>query len=190
MVRSWGAMSIALAMATTMTSVASVTFAEEAQVAEMNSVTSTVERPKKFGVYASLGNPFPTVFGLNAAYNVSPHLRAMAGYGEVSVTSSITITDQGVATENITAKTYAAGAEYLFLDTPLRPAAGLHAGYFQVDGKGDISVNGFNSSSGYAYANIGADWVSQSGLQVGAGINMAFLGTSSAGMYLDSGWYF
>lgn len=158
---------------------------------ESGTLSTQVETPAhRFGVYASLGNPYPTLLGLNVAYNINRDLRASLGYGEVEATTGISINESGMTTQTVSAKTYAAGAEYFFLDSPVRAVAGVRAGYFQVSGQGEIEIDGFKKSTGYVYSNLGMDWVSRDGYQIGGGYNVAFVGASGAGFYLNSGWFF
>lgn len=147
------------------------------------------EQEKTYGLFVAIGNPYPTILGVNAAYNFNKDLRASIGYGEVEVTSSIEFTDSGFSEKTIKAQTYAAGVQYMFLPTAVRGAVGVHAGYFSVSGDGEIEIGGFDKSTGYAYSNLGIDWTTKSGFNLGTGINVAFLGATGAGFYLNTGWY-
>lgn len=145
---------------------------------------------KKYGLYLGIGNPYPTLIGVNAAYNISPNLRASLGYGQIDVTSSMNVSGGTVTSSTVSAKTYGAGVEYLFLETHFRPITGLHAGYLQVSGDGDISLNNLKKNSAFLYANAGFDWLTNSGFQLGAGVNVNVAGGSGAGIYLNSGYFF
>ncbi len=144
----------------------------------------------KIGSFVGIGNPFPSILGINAAYHITPRIRATAGYGEVEVTTSITISNAGVASEKVTAKTYGLGAEYMLMEGNFTPVVGLHGGYFDVKGKGTFSVQGFEKSTGLAYANAGIDWLTSGGFNLGTGINVALLGGSGASFYGNIGYFF
>lgn len=163
-------------------------------LAETTGVSSTpaadVREEKKFGGYLSIGNPYPSILGLNAAYNINKDFRASLGYGEVEVTTSMTITNAGIVSETVTAKTYGAGIEYLFFNWPVRGIVGVKGGYFDVSGEGEFSINGFDKSTGYMYSNLGFDWISRGGFHLGGGMNVAYLGASGSGAYLNAGWFF
>jgi hypothetical protein len=182
------------ALAISTMTVVCVTSAQAEETSKDVSSVSTHQESKapakKYGVYASIGNPYPTLLGVNAAYNINSNLRATVGYGEVEATSSLTFDDNGFHEEKVTAKTYAAGAEYLFLNSPVHGIVGLRAGYFDVSGKGKIEIDGFKKSTGYVYSNAGIDWIGESGYQVGAGMNVSLVGASGAGFYLNSGYFF
>jgi hypothetical protein len=154
-------------------------------------VSSLKQEPHKtYGGYASIGNPYPTLFGINGAYNVTPDLRASIGYGEIEVTTSYQFTSAGVEQKKVKAQTYAVGAEYLFLSWPVRPLAGLHLGYFNVSGDGDFSLNGFKKSTTHLYSNLGMDWIASNGYQLGAGMNVSLVGSSGASFYINTGYFF
>lgn len=153
-------------------------------------VSTKVESTKKFGANVGLGDPFPGLLGLNGAYNITEDIRVTAGYAEVEVTTSLSFTENGVSTETVKAQTYAVGGQYLFTDWAFRPTAGLHAGYFSVSGKGEFSVSGFDKSTGYAYSNLGFDYIGQSGFHAATGMNLAFVGGTGAGFYANLGYFF
>jgi hypothetical protein len=145
---------------------------------------------RHYGVYVGLGNPYPTLLGINGAYNLDKDLRFSAGYGQIEVTSGIAVNGSSVSESKTTASTYGVGAEYLFSDWPVRPLLGLHAGYLSVSGDGDISLNSMKKNSAFMYTNAGFDWIAKSGFQAGAGIDVAMLGGSGAGFYINSGYFF
>lgn len=154
------------------------------------SASATGHLDKPFGAYVGVGNPYPSILGLNAAYNVLPNLRATAGYGEIEVTTSMTFSNNGVTSEKVTAKTYGAGVDYLILDSSFTPVVGVHGGYFDVKGKGTFSVQGFDKSTALAYANAGIDWTADGGFNLGAGLNVALLGGRGANFYGNVGYFF
>lgn len=145
---------------------------------------------KQWGAYASIGNPYPTLLGINGAYNIDNHWRASAGYGEVEVTTSLGFDGTSWTQEKMKAQTYAVGGEYLFLESGLRPVVGAHAGYFSVSGNGEFSIQGINKSTGLFYSNVGVDWTNGGGFNLGTGFNVAVLGGSGLNWYGNIGYYF
>ncbi len=150
---------------------------------KISTETPTVDSAptKRFGVYLGIGNPFPTLFGLNGAINVTKDLRASVGYGEVEVST---------LGSSVKATTYAAGADYLFLPTAVRGVVGLRAGYFSVEGDGTLTIDEFDHSTGYAYSNLGMEWTGDSGYHFAIGGNFAFAGANGGGFYLNTGYFF
>ncbi|MGE0529026.1 MAG: hypothetical protein AB7G93_03520 [Bdellovibrionales bacterium] len=145
---------------------------------------------KRFGTFLGIGNPYPSLIGINAAYQPTRDLRVAAGYGEVEVTSSISISSSGVTEKKVKAQSYALGADYLFMDTAIRPLAGARIGYFDVSGDGEIELQGFDKSTFHMYSNLGVDWISQSGVNVGTGFNVALLGASGVSFFANVGYFF
>lgn len=154
------------------------------------SSTASLHPEKQFGASVGLGDPFPGLLGINVGYNLNKDIRLTAGYAEVEVTTSISFTGNGFESESIKATTMAAGAEYLFTDWAVRPVVGLKAGYFAVEGKGEISLNGFEGSKGYAYSNLGIDYIAQGGFHAAVGMNMALANASGTGFYTNLGYYY
>lgn len=158
--------------------------------AQEASVSTKIQNEKKLGGNIGLGDPFPGLLGINAAYNLSNDIRLTAGYAEVEMTTSLSFTNNGLEQKTIKAQTYGVGAQYLFTNWSVRPTAGLHAGYFSVSGDGDFSINGFNKSTAHAYSNLGFDWIAQSGFHLATGLNVAVLNGSGAGFYANAGYFF
>lgn len=159
---------------------------------EAATVSTKVEKEvtKPYGVMLGIGKPYPTILGLIGAYNLTNNWRASIAYGEVEVTTGVRFSSSGIETEKTTARTYSAGMEYLFLDLPVQGVVGLHGGYFDVKGKGELKLDGFDSPTGYVYSNFGIDWLTESGFQLGGGLNVAFAGATGSGFYLNSGYFF
>lgn len=155
---------------------------------EVRTESPKVER--QWGGYVGLGNPYPTLLGLNLAWNATPHIRATAGYGEIEVTTSVSFSSSGFVEEKTKAQTYAVGADYLFMDGSLRPLIGAKVGYFDISGKGEFEVQGIDKSTGLLYGNLGVDWIASSGLNVGAGFNVSVLGGSGANFYANLGYFY
>lgn len=162
----------------------------EESVGKTSAAAGSVRAEKKIGTYLGIGNPFPSILGVNAAYNITPRIRATVGYGEIEVTTSMTFSNAGVVSEKLTAKTYGLGADYMIMEGNFTPVVGLHGGYFDVSGKGTFSVQGFEKSTGLAYTNAGIDWITSGGFNLGTGINVALLGGSGASFYGNIGYFF
>ncbi len=164
--------------------------AEDESVASGTTAGSVSTVTHRWGGYVGLGNPYPTLLGLNAAYNFDPHIRATAGYGEVEVTSSFSYQGGEFVAEKIKAQTYALGADYLFRDSGLRPLIGAKVGYFSVTGKGEFTIQGINKSTGLVYSNLGIDYLTDSGWNFGTGLNVALVGGKGANFYANVGRFF
>lgn len=166
-------------------------FAASAEdVGQTAAPASSAKPDKQFGAYVGIGNPYPSIVGVNAAYNITPNFRATAGYGEVEVTTSISFSGSSVSSEKITAKTYGLGLDYLIMDGAFTPVVGLHGGYFDVQGKGTFSVQGVEKSTALAYSNVGIDWIAGNGFNLGTGLNVALVGGSGASFYGNIGYFF
>lgn len=159
-----------------------------AEIEGQSATSLAVEKP--WGTYVSIGNPYPSLLGINAAYGFASNWRASIGYGEIEATSSIELTQNGITTQKVKAQTYGAGAEYLITDGRFRPLVGVHGGYFNISGKGDITIQGLHKSTGLLYSNLGIDWLTGSGINLGSGINVAMIGGSGANFYANVGYFF
>lgn len=153
-------------------------------------IQTKAQSSKPWGTYVAIGNPYPTLLGINAAYNIDNNMRASVGYGEVEVTTSLSFNGSGFTQEKLKAQTYAAGMDYLFLDTAIRPLVGLHAGYFSVSGKGTFEIQGLSKSTGLLYSNIGLDWLTSGGFNLGTGFNVAIAGGRGINFYGNIGYFF
>lgn len=153
--------------------------------------TSTASLPEKqFGANVGLGDPFPGLLGLNFGYNWDNNIRLTAGYAEVEVTTGFSFSGNEMTSQTIKATTLAAGAEYLMTDWAMRPVVGLKVGHFSVSGEGDISINGFESTKGYAYSNLGFDYLSQGGFHAAVGMNLAVANATGTGFYTSLGYFY
>jgi hypothetical protein len=162
--------------------------AQGATAATENSVsTSAGKAPRPYGGTVGLGSPFPGLLGINVHKNLTADWRATAGYSEIEVTTGF-----GPFVEKVKATTIALGAQRLFTDWAVRPVVGLHAGYFKVKAtKGaEIDMQGFDKSTALAYSNMGIDWTSQSGFNMGTGMNVGVAGGSGASFYANIGRFF
>ena len=153
--------------------------------------TRTSAKPKRaIGTYVGLGNPFPSILGVNAAYNVTNNIRAEIGYGEVEVTTSLSFNGAEFVSETTKATTYAVGGDYLFTDWAVRPLLGARIGYFDITGDGEFSVQGVDKSTFLSYLTAGFDYISGGGYYFGAGLNQAFVGASTSNFYANVGYFF
>ncbi len=158
--------------------------------AATGSVSTKAGPEKKWGTYVAIGNPYPSLLGINAAYNATENIRAVIGYGEIEVTTSIGFSAAGFDEKKTKATTYTAGADYLFTDWSFRPSLGARIGYFNIEGDGDFEVQGFNKSAFIASGNFGIDYLGQSGYYAATGLNVAVVGGSGTGFYANMGYFF
>ncbi len=137
---------------------------------------------KRAGAFLGvLGDPFPTLVGVNLAYNVFDFLRATAGLGQVSAS---------VGNSSASATTVGAGARFLVPGWSLSPVAGLSLAYVGYSSTGGaLSVGGFDSGGLHAYASLGIDWQTASGFNVGAGYNLSTKAGVGGMPYLNLGWF-
>jgi len=108
----------------------------------------------RFGAYLSLyGDPYPSKYGANIAYNVYDFARITGGVGTDS--------------DRITVNSVGAGLKLLVPGLQLTPVAGVNFAFANVQGGQPVNVRGFNASGSHVYFNLGADW------QTGIGVNLA-----------------
>ncbi len=139
---------------------------------------------RKAGVYLGiLGDPFPTLVGVNLGYNAFDFMRITGGLGRVSAT---------LGASEASATTLGAGTRFFVPGWNLSPVAGLSFAYVSVSQTGGaaVSVSNFGSSAAHIYATLGFDWQAASGFNVGAGYNLSFKGGVGGLPYLNLGWYF
>ena len=141
---------------------------------------------KRYGAYLGiLGDPHPTVVGVNIAYNVLDYLRASIGFGKISV-SSIGSSSDGFAVEDTSITTIGAAAKFLVPGWNLSPSATL--------GYSHLSFGGLLADSDYKTNNIyfgaGGDWQSETGFNVGVGLNVSMNGAAPTAPYLNLGMFF
>ena len=157
---------------------------------ETRAAVKSEDAVKTWGTYVAFGTPYPSLVGINAAFNMDEHMRASIGYGEIEVTSSLTFTANGVEEQKIKAQTYSAGMDYLFLDTWAHPVLGAHAGYFSVTGNGEFEIQGIKKSTGLLYGTVGVDHTAANGFNIGTGFNVAVLGGHGLNYYVNLGYFF
>lgn len=131
---------------------------------------------KKLGMYLGIGDPCPTVLGINLAYNVTDFLKASVGYGSISVLGA-------------SAKTLGAGIRGLVPGWNVSPTVGLHWAHVSYDGPGIIEVGGFKESSSHIYTTLGVDWQTGAGFNLNGGYHYSFKSGIGGGIYLGAGWF-
>ena len=141
---------------------------------------------KKYGAYlAILGDPSPTVAGLNIAYNLSDFMRINLGAGQYSATTSITVDEKGnSSSSDTTVTTVGAGAKFMVPGWNFSPLVGINYSHVFVQGDEDVNVARNN-----IYTDLGADWQTQSGFNLGFGVNVALTSNGISNPYLNLGWF-
>ncbi|MCC6278344.1 MAG: hypothetical protein IT289_10570 [Oligoflexia bacterium] len=159
--------------------------AEEATLKTSASEISNRQK-NKIGAYLSLlGDPAPTLAGLNAAYNVTDYLRLHAGYGEVKVTTSVSMNGNTLGSSEASMTTLGLGALTTVPNWSLTPVAGVSYSRVFTSGDGEFNVNQNN-----VYGTVGLDWQSEGGFNVGLGYNMAFTAKGFSNGYINLGYFF
>jgi hypothetical protein len=139
----------------------------------------------RLGAYLGLlGDPFPTIIGVNVAYNIFDFMRATGGFGQVSASASF-----GGAEVSAKATTFGLGTRFFVPGWSLSPVGGLSFAAVSVSGSG-VSVNNFSDSGSHVYATLGADWQAASGFNVGVGYNISFKSGIGGMPYINLGWFF
>lgn len=163
--------------------------------AQENVVSAEVEdvrEQKKFGVYLGIGTPYPSLLGINVGYNISSDVRVTAGYAELEATTSLSYNSAtGWQEEKVKASTFDLGAEYYFMKgQSWRPIAGVHMGYVDISGKGEMNINSFKKDTVHAYVNAGVDYVSRNGYQFAVGYNQGVVENTNGSVYVNAGQFF
>ncbi|MEK6577779.1 MAG: hypothetical protein AABZ55_01015 [Bdellovibrionota bacterium] len=139
----------------------------------------------KMGVHLGLlGDPFPTLAGINLDYNVCSFARATAGYGSISATT--------VGGE-LKATTIGAGIRTFHPEWNFSPVVGLSWANVSVTSTGTLgtlTVGGFGASASHLYATFGLDWQAGSGFNFGAGYNLSLKSGVGGLPYINIGWFF
>jgi hypothetical protein len=170
---------VATACAAASLIVSTLASADEVPASQSTFSADSSRTEKKIGAYLSvLGDPSPTLVGVNAAYNVTDYLRANVGFGRVS--ASIGDLDASLTTIGIGAKAMVPGWS-------LTPTAGLGLSYAMFSG--NTSVGGLTGNELNPYLSFGFDWQAQSGFNAGVVMNVSLNGASS-NPCLNLGWFF
>lgn len=141
---------------------------------------------KRAGAYLGiLGDPFPTLLGVNVGYNAFDFLRLHAGIGRVSASAGI-----GDSSLSASATTLGVGARALVPGWSLSPTVGLAAAMVVYSSSGaSIKVNGFEASGAHVYASLGVDWQTPGGFNLGLGYNLSIRSGIGGLPYLNFGWF-
>ncbi len=154
-----------------------------ANAAEESTLGMSNRMKNRAGAYLGLiGDPFPTLAGVNVGYNFFDFFRATAGLGQMSTT---------IGSFSASATTIGAGGRFFVPGWNLSPVAGLSAAFVSISQSGgtSLSVNGFNQSGFHIYGTIGVDWQTASGFNLGVGYNLSFAPGVGGLPYLNLGWY-
>jgi len=137
----------------------------------------SVRSERKIGAYLSLlGEPHPTLLGVNVGYNFLDYLRASLGYGEVSV--GMGDVEASMSSLGVLGKASVPG--WSFSPT-------LALGYTRVFTSSNLETNlGENN----IYTQLGLDWQSKTGFNLGLGVNVSLNGAAPAAPFLNLGWFF
>jgi hypothetical protein len=134
----------------------------------------------RFGVYGSfVGDPVPSILGVNLAYNLGDIARVHAGVGSL-------------ATGISNGMSYGGGAKFFVPGWSFTPFAGAQYTILRVDSFLGLSVpGGANSSAGVLSVGGGVDWQTGFGLNLSAG---AYLPVTTTGAQvvpqISLGWFF
>ncbi len=143
----------------------------------------------RLGAYLAFREPAPTIIGLNLAYNPFDFLRVSAGYGKLTVTSSISCYNNNCTTTEASATTLGFGARAFVPGWSFSPSVGLHYGHVSYDGEG-LEVGGFTESGGHIYTTLGVDWQAKGGFNGSLGYQRSLKGDVGGAVYLSAGWFF
>ncbi len=139
----------------------------------------------RFGLHLGLlGDPFPTLVGINVNYNALDWLRATAGYGSITVS---------VTGGELTASTLGAGVRAMVPNWNFTPVLGMSVATVTVSATGagvSGDVGGFAVSASHFYATIGFDYQAKIGFNIGAGYNVSLKSGVGGLPYVNLGWYF
>lgn len=171
-----------------------VLFQSQTSFANENVVSTRASDPReqhKYGAYLGFGTPYPSLMGLNVGYNMGD-VRLTAGFAELEATTSLSYDfNSGWTQETMKASSYDIGAEYYFMPGEnWRPVTGVHLGYIDLSGKGNVSFNGFSKDTLHAYLNLGIDYMSSTGYQFAVGYNQGFIQNGNGGVYVNAGRFF
>lgn len=143
----------------------------------------------RLGAYVGiLGDPHPTVAGINFAYNVNEFMRASVGFGKVSVSSGVTVSGGGfsISTEDQSMTTLGAAVKFLMPNWNLSPA--VTVGYSHVSIDEGIQLADYKTNN--IYLGLGADWQAENGFNFGAGMNLSMNSAAPSAPYINVGMFF
>ena len=142
---------------------------------------------RKLGASLGLGDPSPAVLGINLHYNVADFLRASLGYGNMTMTTGVSLSGSGLATTESSMTTIGTGLTAMMPGWSLTPTAGLHFAMVNVSGG---AINGFSGSGSHVYGTLGLDYQAKSGFNASLGLSQSLRAGAGGGLYLNLGWFF
>jgi hypothetical protein len=159
-----------------------VSFVTVAQAATSGESTATLETSnrmnKKIGVSVGIvGDPYPSIFGVNGSYNLTDFVRASLGYGEVEIFGN-------------SLKTIGLGATAFVPGWSLTPTFGMHYSNITAEGDGELEIQGYKGSGNLAYTSLGFDWQAHNGFNISSGYNIPITGRGDGNVYASAGWFF
>jgi hypothetical protein len=129
------------------------------------------------GAYLSLwGDPFPALWGINAAYNVYDFFRLNAGVGTDS-------------TDRITATTFGVGGKLFVPGWALSPTVGLNWSIDNLSQNNTVDIRGLRHGGNRLYGNVGLDWQTTIGLNLGIGYIQSFASNGGGSGYVSAGFF-
>ena len=172
----------------TISSLGAVAFAAENESTASAGLSNRMNN--KLGAFVGIvGDPYPSILGVNVGYNVTDFMRASLGYGSIEVTTGMSVNGSSVATTSTKVTSVGAGLTGFMPGWNLSPTAGLHITNVSTEGDGEIEVQGFQGNGTLLYGSLGLDWQAGSGFNLAAGYNVPF-GKGAGGLYASAGWFF
>lgn len=168
--------------------VVSCLFAHSAFGAKAAVTEDSYRMSRRAGMYLAYGDPYPTVIGIGAAYQLTDFLKAQVGFGKLSVASGISISGAGVTVTEASATTFGMGLKGMVPGWNFTPTVGLHFAHLSYSGTG-IEVGGFKESGSHIYTSFGFDWQTQSGFNLTGGYQHSFKSGIGGGVFLGAGWF-
>lgn len=164
-----------------------------AVLGSMNAEAASSRVANPFGIHAGLiGDPFPTLVGVNVNYNALDFLRLTAGYGSISATGT-SVSNGTVTNTELSARTIGAGARLMIPDMNFTPVIGASFANVTITGAASTAsqeVGGFSGSGSHVYVSGGFDWQAGNGFNLGFGYNYSLLAGVGGLPYVNLGFYF
>jgi hypothetical protein len=162
-------------------------FAAPAQMTSTTDISADNRISRRLGAYLGiLGDPHPTVVGVNVAYNLTEYLRASVGFGKVSTSTAVVGSGFSLTTEDQSMTTIGAAAKFLMPNWNLSPA--VTVGYSHISLADGMVFSDYKSSN--VYLGLGADWQAESGFNLGAGLNLSMNSGAPTAPYINVGMFF
>jgi hypothetical protein len=144
----------------------------------------------RLGLYIGYDDPAPATVGINAAYNITDFLRASIGWGKETVTTGISLDQNGVSTTEATENTIGIAAKAMMPGWNLTPTLGLGWAHVALSGAGNNLADGFSGDGGsHVYFTGGADYQAKSGLNAAAGVRTSLKSGVGTSVYVTAGWF-